>query len=81
MTKFLLISEDSGKIDTIKKVFSSDEIITCIDETMIFDVLKVEEPDIVIIDGDTEALELKSLCRKIKTFPVVSLLIIGEKDV
>lgn len=80
MTKFLLISEDKGKDEVVKKVFPSDEVIVSTDETMIFDALKVEEPDIVIIDGDTEKLELKSLCRKIKTFPVVSLLIIGEKE-
>lgn len=80
MTKFLLISEDSGKIETVNKVFSSDEVIPCTDETMIFDVLKVEEPDVVIIDGDADKFDLKPLCRKIKSFPVVSLLIIGEKE-
>ena len=80
MTKFLLISEDSGKEKIVKSVFKSDEVLTCIDETMIFDILKVEEPDIIIIDGDIESLDLKPLCRKIKTFPVVTLLILGEKE-
>ena len=80
MTKFLLISDDSGREEVVKKVFPSDEIITCTDETMIFDVLKVEEPDIVIIDGDIESLDLKPLCRKIKSFPVVSLLILDKKE-
>ena len=80
MTKFLLISEDSGKEEVVKEVFSSDEVITCVDETMIFDILKVEEPDIVIIDGDIEKLDLKPLCRKIKQFPVVVLLVLGEKE-
>ena len=80
MTKFLLISEDSGKEEVVKEVFSTDEVITCVDETMIFDILKVEEPDIVIVDGDIEKLDLKSLCRKIKQFPVVLLLVIGEKE-
>ena len=79
MTKFLLISEDSEKEGVIKDVFSSDEIITSSDETFIFDTLKVEEPDIVMIDGDIEALDLKSLCRNIKQYPVISLLIFGEK--
>ena len=80
MTKFLLISEDSGKDVVVRRVFSTDEVITCVDETMIFDILKVEEPDIVIVDGDIDKLDLKSLCRKIKQFPVVMLLILGEKD-
>lgn len=80
MTKFLLISEDSVKENDVKSAFPSDEILTCVDETLIFDILKVEEPDIVIIDGDIDKLDLKPLCRKIKQFPVVILLIIGEKE-
>ena len=80
MTKFLLISEDSGKEEVVRKVFPMDEVIPCVDETLIFDALKVEEPDIVIIDGDIGTLDLKPLCRKIKQFPVVSLLILGEKE-
>ena len=80
MTKFLLISEDSEKEKVIKSVFKSDEILTCTNETMIFDILKVEEPDIILIDGDIESLDLKPLCRKIKSFPVVLLLIIGKKE-
>ncbi len=78
MTKFLLISEDSEKERIVKETFASDEVITSIDEMMIFDTLKVEEPEIVIIDGDLNSLELKTLCRKIKQFPVVILLIVGE---
>ena len=80
MTKFLLISEDSGKEEIVRDVFASDEVITCVDEVMVFDILKVEEPDIVIIDGDIEKLDLKPLCRKIKQFPVVILLILDKKE-
>ncbi len=79
MTKFLLISGDSEKEKIIKDVFSSDEIISTVDETLIFDALEVEEPDIVIIDGDLTDLDFKALCRKIKQYPVVILLILGEK--
>ena len=78
MTKFLLISEDSEKEKIIKEVCPSDEIIVAIDETFIFDSLKVEEPDIVIVDGDLQSLDLKSLCRKIKQYPVIILMILGE---
>ena len=79
MTKFLLISGDSEKEKIIRDVFSSDEVISTVDETFIFDALNVEEPDIVIIDGDLDNLDFKALCRKIKQYPVVILLIIGEK--
>ena len=78
MTKFLLISEDSEKEKVLSEVCPSDEIITTVDETFIFDALKVEEPDIVIVDGDLESLDLKSLCRKIKQYPVIILMVLGE---
>ena len=78
MTKFLLISEDSEKEKIIRETCSSDEVIVTVDETFIFDTLKVEEPDIVIIDGDLNSLELKPLCRKIKQYPVIILMIMGE---
>lgn len=80
MTKFLLISGDSEKEKSIRETFPSDEVTVCTEETMIFDILKVEEPDIIIIDGDIDSLDLKPLCRKIKQFPVVILLILGEKE-
>ena len=78
MTKFLLVSGDEEKIKVVKEVFPSDEVITAIDETLIFDSLNVEEPDIVILDGDFTGLDFKALCRKIKQYPVVILLIVGE---
>jgi len=78
MTKFLLISGDEEKEGLIREVFASDEVITATDETLIFDNLEVEEPDIVIIDGDFTGLDFKALCRKIKQYPVVILLILGE---
>ncbi len=80
MTKFLLISEDSEKEQLLREVFPMDEIAITSDELLIFDILKVEEPDIVIVDGDIEVLDLKPLCRKIKQYPVVVLLVIGKKD-
>ena len=52
MTKFLLISEDSEKEQILREVFPMDEIAVTSDELLIFDILKVEEPDIVIVDGD-----------------------------
>ena len=78
MTKFLLISEDSEKESIIREVCSSSEVIVTVDETFIFDALKVEEPDFVLIDGDVTNLDLKSICRQIKQYPVVTLLILGE---
>ena len=80
MTKFLLVSEDKEKECIVREVFPSDEVLISVDQTMIFDILKVEEPDIVIVDGDIENLDLKPLCRKIKQYPVIILLVLGEKE-
>ena len=78
MTKFLLISGDEEKIKVVKEVFPSDEVIATVDETLIFDNLNVEEPDIVMLDGDLTGLDFKALCRKIKQYPVVTLLILDK---
>ena len=80
MTKLLLVSEDNNKEQTVRETFPNDEIIVSGDQTQIFDMLEVEEPDVVIVDGDIEKLELKSLCRKIKHYSVVILFILGEKE-
>ena len=78
MTKFLLISDDIEKERLIVNTLASDEVITSVDETFIIDTLNVENPDIVIIDGDISTLELKPLCKKIKQYSVIILMIIGE---
>ena len=78
MTKFLLISEDSEKEKIISETCPSDEIIMTSDEVFVIDSLKVEEPDIVVIDGDINSIDLKSLCKKIKQYPVITLMIMGE---
>ncbi|MCQ2739348.1 MAG: HAMP domain-containing histidine kinase [bacterium] len=80
MTKFLLITGDSEKESLIRSVFVTDEIIVVTDEICVFDNLEVEEPDIVIIDGDLQNTDFKSLCRKIRQYPVATLFIIGEQN-
>ena len=78
MTKFLLISEDTEKEKFIREIFHSDEIITTNDELRISDVLNVENPDLIILDGDITSLDIKALCRTFKHYPVTVLLIIGN---
>ena len=78
MTRFLLISEDTEKEKFIREIFHSDEIITTNDELRISDVLNVENPDLIILDGDITSLDIKALCRTFKHYPVTVLLIIGN---
>ncbi len=80
MTKILLICEDKEKEKIIRETCTSDEIITTTDETFVFDALNVEAPDIVVIDGDFDGIEMKPLCKKIKQYPVITLMILGEKS-
>ena len=49
MTKFLLVSEDSEKEKLIREGFPSDELILSVDETLILDILKVEEQMTIIL--------------------------------
>jgi len=79
MTKFLLITGDSEKEQIIREVFSSDDINVVNSDTAVFDFLKIEEPDLIVIDGDIKTLDIKSLCRKIKQYPIVTLMILGEE--
>ena len=61
------------QIDLLKKrglLFSN--------ETKAHFVVSKVTPDIVIIDGDITCLDLKPLCKKIKQYPVIILMIIGE---
>ena len=78
MTKFLLISEDTEKEKFIREIFHSDEIMATNDELRISDVLNVENPDLIILDGDITSLDIKALCRTFKHYPVTVLLIIGN---
>ena len=78
MTKFLLISCDTEKERTIKETFPSDEVITTSEEVQIFDILNIEEPDIVILDDLLDSTFLKSIFRKIKQFPVIMVLILNN---
>ena len=83
MTKFLLISEDSEKENLLKEVFPMDEVVVTSDEILIFDILKVEEPDIVIVDGadaifkNGERPWLRSIDSFVDCYNTISLL--GKK--
>lgn len=81
MAKILLISENNSYEEDIKSILAGHEVITSPDEVLIIDILKVENPDIVIFDCDIESLELKTIYRQIKEFNVISILILNKKEV
>lgn len=81
MAKVLLVSDNKKYEDDIKVILSGHELISSPDEIAIMDILKVENPDIIMFDCDIESLDFKSIYRQIKEFNVISILIINEKPV
>lgn len=81
MAKVLLVSENKNYEKEIKTILAGHELITSCDEVLIIDVLKVENPDIVIFDCDIESVDFKYLYRQIKEFNVITILILNDKVV
>lgn len=81
MAKVLLVSNNKEYEEDIKSILTGHELITSPDELLILDILKVENPDIIIFDCDIDSIDMKSIYRQIKEFNVVSILILNEKPV
>lgn len=81
MAKILLISENKKYEEEINKILQSHEVLTAFEETLIVDILKVENPDIVIFDCDIDITFLKTIYRATKAFGVISILILNEQEV
>lgn len=81
MSKVLLVSDNKEYIERVKSILSSTEVVVSSDEVLVLDVVKVENPDIVMFDCDIESLDFKTLYRQIKEFNVVNILILGKKEV
>ena len=81
MAKLLLVTENSSYEKDMKAILSGQELLVSCDETLIIDILKVENPDIVIFDCDIESVDFKYLYRQIKEFNVITILILNKKDV
>jgi signal transduction histidine kinase len=80
MAKILLIS-DNKNIQTITQTtLLNHEFLVSSDETTISDIMKVELPDIVMLDSDVENLDIKSVYKTIKEFDTIILLIMQEKE-
>ena len=81
MAKILLVSDNKDYEKEIKSILSGHEVITTTDETVILDVLKVENPDIIMLDCDIESFDLKLLYRQLKEFNIINILILNKKKV
>jgi len=80
MAKILLVSDNMDVQTVIKTTLLEHDILVSTDFTDILDIMKVEAPDIVMIDSDMEN-DIKLLYRDIKNFQAILLVLIGEKDI
>ena len=80
MAKILLISDNKNIQTTIHTTLLNHEFLVATDETTITDIMKVDAPDIVMLDSEIENIDLKSVYRKIKDFETIILLIMQKKE-
>lgn len=79
MAKILLVTDDK-KIETVVQTTLLDhEFLISTDGVTILDIMKVEAPDIVMFDSDTN-IDLKQIYRKLKDFQTIIMLVMGEKE-
>lgn len=69
MGNILLISENDSVISKYKRLFNNKfyNFNTCCTQTSIFDLIEIEEPDIIIIDENITTLNLQFTIKRIKS--------------
>lgn len=80
MAKILLVSDNRDIQTKFQTTLLNHEFIIAVDEMTIMDVMKVEAPDIVVLDSDSDNADLKSIYRKIKNFEMIIMLLMGKKE-
>lgn len=79
MAKILLVTDNINISTVIQTTLLEHEFLQSTDETTVLDIMKVEAPDIVMIDSEIKE-DIKSIYRKIKDFQTIILLLMGETD-
>ena len=77
MAKVLLVSDNMDVKTSVQTTLLEHEFLTSADPTVILDVMKVDTPDIVMFDSESN-IDIKSIYRMIKDFQTIILLIMGE---
>lgn len=81
MTKILLVSDDNEKVNRYEGLLkNSYEFFFSNEETMIYDTLKVDAPEVIICDVDTISLDLKFLIKKVNSYRENIIKILIAKD-
>ena len=79
MAKILLVTENIEIKTVVQTTLLNHEFLEATDSQAILDIMKVEAPDIVIFDSDSD-IDVKHIYRSIKDFQSIIMLIMGEKE-
>ena len=80
MAKVLLITDNIDVSTVVQTTLLNHEFVVSTDTTTILDIMKVESPDVVITDTNSNT-DIKPAYRIIKDFQTIKMLLIGEKEV
>ena len=80
MAKILVVSDNQDIITLVQSTLLNHDILVSVDETAILDIMKVDTPDIVMLDADCDS-DIKSVFRLVKNFQTILLLIMGDKEI
>ena len=78
MGRILFVTESETRATEYKQALKNHEFQTSNNEVEIEDILKVETPEIIIIDCDIKNIEPKSVIKTVKHYPAILILALGE---
>ena len=81
MARILFITDSDEKEKVVKSALKGKEFLVSSDEINIEDILKVETPDVVILDCDIQKIEPKAVIKTVKHYSIILILYTGEKPV
>lgn len=80
MSKVLFISEENEKIQEFKAILSGFEFDFASERTNIIDIIKVDTPDVILLDNSIKTLDSIELAKKIKSLSDSIMVILITKD-
>lgn len=81
MAKILLISDNIDIQTDIQTTLLNHEFDIYTDALTIADAMKVDTPDIVMIDSDIQSADLRTIYKTVKNYEVIILLIMRDSEV
>lgn len=80
MAKILLVSDDINVQTDVQTTLLNHEFSFCADEVVFNDFVKVDTPDIVMLDSDIKSLDIRNIYKLAKSYGVIILLLMREVE-